>query len=295
VSNTSSPFSVSRRRPVDPLIVGILREVDRIISTVGMRYFVAGATGRDVILENVFERSTARATKDVGFGIAVRDWEDYQRLKNRFVQSGKFVESTKCQQRLMYQFNPDTESPVDFIPFGGVERTDFVIAWPPEMDPVMNVIGFADVLASSVKVQIDETLTVPVASIPGLALLKLMAWADRRDSTAKDASDLLYLLKNYADAGNLDRLYDSQFHLVREAEFDVEIAGARLLGQDAALICGKPLASRVSALLNSAGQIQRLIGHMSQSESIDFEGARAQVARLVSAFGEVFFRTIENV
>jgi hypothetical protein len=52
----------------------------------------------------------------------------------------------------------------------------------------MNVAAFTDVLANAVEVQIAETIWIPVASLAGLAILKLFAWLDRRDP--RDAADL---------------------------------------------------------------------------------------------------------
>ena len=56
--------------------------------------------------------------------------------------------------------------------------------------------------------QIEEHLIVRVASLAGLALLKLVAWSDRGRETNKDAADLYRLFTAYADAGNTDRLYE---------------------------------------------------------------------------------------
>ena len=65
--------------------------------------------------------------------------------------------------------------PVDLIPFRGVESAHGTIAWPPGRDIVMNVAGFEEALASSVLIEIEAKLTVPVASVAGLTLLKLAA------------------------------------------------------------------------------------------------------------------------
>lgn len=54
----------------------------------------------------------------------------------------------------------------------------------------MNVAGFEEALTSSVCMEIDDDLRVQVASLPGLTLLKLVAWSDRGRETNKDAADL---------------------------------------------------------------------------------------------------------
>ncbi|MGH9392511.1 MAG: hypothetical protein ACRD1Z_23145, partial [Vicinamibacteria bacterium] len=52
-------------------------------------------------------------------------------------------------------------------------------------------------------------------------------------SPGKDAEDLWMVLRHYADAIDLDRLYGPQGEAVLESfQFDLEVAGAWLLGRD---------------------------------------------------------------
>ena len=69
----------------------------------------------------------------------------------------------------------------------------------------MNVAGFEEPLTSSVLIEIEA-----------------------------DLSDLYRLLTTYADAGNTDRLYETELDLLEAAEFDMQLAGAELLGRDVA-------------------------------------------------------------
>jgi predicted nucleotidyltransferase len=74
----------------------------------------------------------------------------------------------------------------------------------------------------------------------GLAILKIFAWQDRQ-ATDKDALDLYRLMTTYADAGNTDRLYDSEPALLDESGFDLEIAGRPFW---AVMLAGLPAAPR---------------------------------------------------
>jgi predicted nucleotidyltransferase len=113
----------------------------------------------------------------------------------------------RALQRLIYSEQAARlPLPVDLIPFRGVASGESMIEWPPSRDIVMNVAGFEEALASSVLLEIQPELSVRVASLPGLTLLKVVAWFDRGRETNKDASDLYRLLTTYADAGNTDRL-----------------------------------------------------------------------------------------
>ena len=75
----------------------------------------------------------------------------------------------------------------------------------------MNVAGLAEALATAVAVALPGGVSIDVASLPALALLKIWAWKDRRyTAPGKDASDLWMFLRHYAEAGNQDRLYGEE-------------------------------------------------------------------------------------
>lgn len=77
----------------------------------------------------------------------------------------------------------------------------------------MTITGFKDALAASVQVQINAALSLPVASLAALAILKLFAWQDRKTND-KDALDLYREISTYADAGNTDRIYNSEISVL---------------------------------------------------------------------------------
>jgi predicted nucleotidyltransferase len=144
-----------------------------------------------------------RATYDIDFGIAVESWDHFARLKEHLIATGDFAAAPRAVQRLIYSEQATGFSLlVDLIPFGGVASGDGTIEWPPSRDIVVNVAGFEEALTSSMPVEIAPNLVVRVASLIGLALLKLVAWSDRGRETDKDAVDLYRLITSYADAGN---------------------------------------------------------------------------------------------
>jgi predicted nucleotidyltransferase len=73
-----------------------------------------------------------------------------------------------------------------------------------------------------------------------LATLKLIAWVDRHAlQPRKDATDLLLMLRNYLSEANTNRLYEEAAQLLEADDFDYEVAGAWLIGHDAAATIGK--------------------------------------------------------
>jgi len=211
------------------------------------RYFLAGATAREVILRHVFGRPPGRRTLDVDFGIAVRDWDHFNTLKSSMEQAGVAPHPHKIHQ-LIYNSTPAVI--VDLIPFGGVESAERTISWPPEEDIVMRVTGFSDGLESAVPVRLEKNLVIPVVSLPVLLVLKLLAWADRKHEK-RDAADIHTLFKEYGDAGNEDRLYSAELNVLEAEGYDFELAGARLIGHDAALVISPDTRNRVRNILQS--------------------------------------------
>jgi predicted nucleotidyltransferase len=147
----------------------------------------------------------------------------------------------------------------------------------------MNVAGFDDALRSAVRLKIDDDLLLRVASIPGLTILKLLAWSDRGRGDNRDASDLYTLFSTYADAGNIDRLYEDEADLLETAEFDVALAGAQLLGRDVARVSGGAVSRRLIEILDGAQSAADLVSQMSQVR--DPFGERPDLAlRLMESF-----------
>jgi predicted nucleotidyltransferase len=67
-----------------------------------------------------------------------------------------------------------------------------------------------------------------------LALLKLFAWDDRnQDQPRKDAVDLMFVLTSAPSAAGIERLLDAAPGLLDLDDFDVDLAGAWLLGSQA--------------------------------------------------------------
>ncbi len=228
-------LSIPPERAVPETIVAILRHMAVSAEGEGVPYVVGGAAARDLLLFHVFGEPTTRATRDVDVMAFVEDWEAFDALKSRLVVSGAFARVPGNPQRLLYGA---TKAPLDVVPFGGVEAPSGTIAWPPEREVLMSVLGFREAASAALQLEITDDLTVPVVALAALSLLKVTAWLDRRHETDKDAVDLLMLLRGYSAAGNEDRLYGTEADLLTSSGFDPELAGARLLGRDAVKLVG---------------------------------------------------------
>jgi predicted nucleotidyltransferase len=257
----------------------IMRHVDQVARRLDLRYFVAGALARVILLEHVHGQNPGPATRDVDFGVTVKDWPTFQSLKNELIGTGEFEPAPGIAHRLIY-IRSIHHSWIDLVPFGGIEQEGRMIAWPPDRAVVMNVAGFSEAADAAIEVEIATGLTLAVASLPSLAVLKLITWLDRwPENRGKDAQDFFHILSRYAGAGNMDRLYDSEQDLMARADFDPDLAGAGLLGRDAAQICLPETALLITQLFSDREAFERFTSHILSEVLMDSDSARAETVR----------------
>ena len=247
------PHSLKPEFPLDATALEILCTVTAEAASAGIECMIIGATARDILLTHVFGVPPRRATYDVDFAVAVENWDQFEQLKSRLSAKKGFDASERMKQRLYYRSHEndygDHGYPLDLVPFGGVAHNTNEIAWPPDMQVTMNVAGYQEVLRSAEQVELASGCIAKLASLAGLAILKLIAWSDRGSSNPKDAHDLYQIMTKYADAGNADRLYGAEFTLLEQVDYDPEIAGACLLGKDTALLASETTYPQLMAIL----------------------------------------------
>lgn len=255
-------YTTRKDKPLDPLNFAILARVDLIAQQNNMAYFVIGATARDLVMAHVFGIDAGRATRDVDLAIALEDWRQFDAIKQNFIDTGDF-ESGVQVHRLYYRPAAHGHAyPLDLIPFGPIERPGNEIAWPPDMQVVMNVAGYAEALRAAIQVDIGNGVILRVVSIPALAALKLLAWQDRGMLDNKDAYDFYFLLRNYTSAGNMDRIYEEMEILLEPNGFDLDLAGAALLGNDVGRILDQATRASIFELLHDQVKRDRLTLHI---------------------------------
>jgi predicted nucleotidyltransferase len=231
---------------IDPLSLALFETLSEAAGSLGIPFFVVGATARDLIFELGYGLPSRRATNDKDFGVRVASWGEFEKLKELLLTNGLF-KRTKQVQRLLFR----DELLVDILPFGGIADAKGEIRWPTDEDVAMSVAGFEDAYraAREVRVRAIPPLDILVASTAGLTILKLVSWAGRPEGRSRDAVDLTRILENYNDAGNLDRLYEEHLDMVEVEGFDYIRAGARLLGRDVASIGNPETIGRIREIL----------------------------------------------
>ena len=199
-----------------------LEALARVVEDHGADLVLVGALAREIVFDIPSTGHALRATRDVDAGVHVEDWDAFEQLMVALVQRGGFVR--EAEHRLRYQDGTE----VDLLPFGGVADEAGNITWL-ESGRVMSVGGFVAAAQHSLTHELDG-IRVRVVNLPGLVVLKLFAFRDRRD--AKDLQDLLVILGGASDELP-SRTYEELDPDVL-VELPYEQLGPLLLGRDIA-------------------------------------------------------------
>lgn len=275
------------KRPLDLRLDRLLRDLDDLFRSRRIDYLLTGGMAREILLHYGHGCVTGRATKDVDFGVTLPCWEDYEALRSALMDTGAFRPDPKETQRMIHR-DPGTglETKVDLVPFGAIAGPDGALAWPPDGSHVMRVLGYAQALASAIHLRLDETRWVPLASGPGLACMKLVAWMDRGDARlGRDAVDFLELLHQYSHVLTDQELYDDHPEAMDRYDFKAEPAAAFILGKQVARLADDRLREVLDEALEPTSA-QKMLDYFLRERSFQDSSARMEEAtRLLEAFG----------
>ena len=232
---------------IDPERVSILSNIQEVAIGLDIRFFVVGAFARDVIFEHMHRIPAPRITGDIDIGVEVANWAEFQLLTRTLIDRG-ILRATKLPHRFI---GDASVTIVDIIPFGEISGEGKRISWPPDHDTIMNMLGFEEAYQSAMKVHLssEPPLDILVPSIPALALMKIISWADAYPRRERDAQDLLFILENYDATGIEAKLYESHSVMLIDEEFDARLAAIRLLGQDIAVMSSPETVKTVENIL----------------------------------------------
>jgi predicted nucleotidyltransferase len=126
----------------------------------------------------------------------------------------------------------------------------------------MTVLGFREALSNAVIGLLPAGVTVRLPSLAAQSILKVLAWNDRHNDDSRDAVDLATLLEAQGAVDQLDHLYDDHAERLRRYDFDPVLAGAEVVGADAATLLDASGRAAMRDLLVDQPRLDRLAAEM---------------------------------
>lgn len=212
-----------------PYFYEVFEIIDKVMLQHQIPYYLVGASA--VALELLKKGiKPSRGTKDIDFAIMISTMKQYEELGETLVQHG-FNKVKAPWTFYSSQYNVA----IDMLPFGEIEEQDTEQFNQRYSD--LHVLGFKEVLEETEKVEIEEKI-VNIPPLPGMIILKLVAWSDRPEERENDLADIIRIIEHYFDL-NFDEIVEFHHDTFGNGEFDKVLISAEVLGRKARSVLSK--------------------------------------------------------
>lgn len=201
---------------LDPLVKAALVDLRKGLETARARYCVIGA----LVPEFLLGVAPTRLTNDADVVVVANSIEQFDKLKDH-LERHRFTRTT-----FAIRLQHAEGARVDILPYSSTLAPGGSLHLPGDL--TFNMAGFDRVFDAAISVSVEPDLVLPIAPLPLYAVLKLVAFSDRR--AAKDLGSIVHCLRHYDE--DADRRYGLE-HAGVLVPF--EFATAYLLGLDAAV------------------------------------------------------------
>jgi predicted nucleotidyltransferase len=172
--------------------------IDKVMIKLNVPYYLIGASA--IALELLKEGiKPSRGTKDIDFAIMIASLQEFETIVEELSSYG--FNKVEAPWTL---YNDKFNVAIDLLPFGEIEE-NFTINFN-ERYTDLHVLGFSEVLQNPETVHIEEK-SVQIPSLPGMVILKLIAWSDRPEERDSDLYDILRIIEYYFDL-NFDEIVE---------------------------------------------------------------------------------------
>jgi predicted nucleotidyltransferase len=210
--------------------------------------------------------------------VEAADWSAFQGILERLQEKG--FRPSRTPHRLTFA----GEVSLDLLPYGAGIIEGNRLKWR-DTEQVMSAVGFEETFQNAATVEIAPGLSVLVAAIPSLVLLKIAAYTDRPRERARDLLDMLYCFEHYA--AEQDRRFVLAGRLVDGEDLRYEECGAYLLGRDVVSVATPESLVRAREFVGIFdSEYSTPIGQILREEKrLEESGRRTSLFRLFRVFG----------
>lgn len=205
-----------------PYFKEVFELIDGIMIKHNIPYYLIGASAIALeLLRNSHKPN--RGTKDIDFAIMISSMKEYDSL------SESLISKSFNKVKAPWTFYSDLyDVAIDILPFGEIEENDTVQFNERYSD--LHVLGFKEVLQDAKSIFIEEQIA-QIPPLPGMIILKLVAWSDRPEERDNDLSDILRIIEYYFEL-EFDEITENYYDTFPEDDsFDQLQIAAEVLGR----------------------------------------------------------------
>ncbi|HSZ35401.1 MAG TPA: hypothetical protein VK772_18950 [Puia sp.] len=229
----------------NPALSIMLQALERGLQKFNIDYYLIGAVSKDVWMSGLNKIHPRRTTGDIDFAVFINDKGVYEQLKDYLITVEGFNPYRENAFVLIYKDGTE----VDLLPFGAIEDENRKTTIEGTGLTSINVDGIKEVFEGLLP-EIDlEGHIFKFCTLPGIVLLKLIAWSDRPEVRRDDIKDISDILNHFFSIYQ-DIIWEDHSDLFNDERDLIEIA-AHVMGREIAKILkqSEKLRQRVIGIL----------------------------------------------
>lgn len=217
--------------------------IDEVMQELQIPYYLVGvsAIALELLKQGI---KPSRGTKDIDFAVMISSLKEYERISN-----GLEIRGFKKVAAPWTFYSETFKVAIDLLPFGEIEE-NFTVNFN-ERYTDLHVLGFREVMQEAVQVKIEDKIA-NIPPLPGMVILKLIAWSDRPEERENDLSDILKIIQHFYDL-SWDEIVEVHYDTLDKDPFDQLIIAAEVLGRKSKIYLQKSevISKRILEVLES--------------------------------------------
>lgn len=225
----------------------MLTALERGLEKFGIDFYLIGAVARDAWMSGINGIAPRRTTADIDFAVLINDKGIYEELKAYLIKEESFQPTN---ENAFVLIKDGIE--VDLLPFGAIEDEDARVTVEGTGYTTVHVPGFKEVYDAGLPEVELYGHTFKFSTLPGIVLLKLLAWDDRPEARRDDIKDISDILNHFFDMHD-EEIWNNHHDLFGDAATDLKHIAARVMGREMKRIAGgnEKLFNRIEGILKA--------------------------------------------
>ncbi len=212
----------------NPQLSEMLTALERGLKKFDIDFYLVGAVARDLWMSAIHDIPASRITGDIDFAIFINDKGTYENLKKYLIDIEGFSPYKGNAFVLIWK----SFIQVDLLPFGEIEDKNDSVKVEGSGLTSINKPGFKEVYDDGLpEVELEEIHKFKFCTLPGIVILKLLAWQDRPEIRGDDIKDVSNILKHFFNM-YVEEIYENHNDLFGDDNLDLHLIAARVMGRE---------------------------------------------------------------
>lgn len=211
-----------------PQLSEMLSALERGLNKFDIDFYLVGAVARDLWMSAINDIPPSRITGDIDFAVFIDDKGTYDNLKMYLIE----VEGFSPYKGNAFVLVWKGFIQVDLLPFGEIEDNNAGVTIEGSGLTSLNMPGFKEIYDDGLPVvELEEIHKFKFCTLPGIVILKLVAWQDRPEIRRDDIKDVSNILKHFFDM-YAEEIFEHHNDLFGDNAFELHLIAARVMGRE---------------------------------------------------------------